>query len=358
VRGSALTSRQLASVAAVRANRRSAVPASLQSPSEALKNGGHVAQNALLAALLMFLLVFPSQLFNSTFDKHHERVESFWRKRLRREHIAKSRASTPTRRALAYLVVVCVGAIVAGFLDPHFGIKAASMALLVGVIAAILFGAALGGFTSRAFRQARHHRTDSTLVAVPSGLVVAFVCVTISRAVHFQPGYLYGLVGGFSFATVLDRREEGRSRFVGFIVVLAIAIVGWVLFVPVSRSANHPHPNFGVLAADAFLAAIFIGGIEGALFILVPLRFLPGHHIITWSRAAWAILAFATAFLFVDVLLRPQHGYLGQSSTASALVTYGLFTLFAIASIAFWGWFRTHPDPQHSAETIIERGAR
>jgi hypothetical protein len=350
-RVAALSSRQRASVAAVRAGRRSAVPASLQSPSEALKNAGHVAQNALLAALLVLLLVFPSQLFNSTFDEHHERIESAWRRRFRRPR--GERASTQELRAAAYLVVVLVGALLAGFLDPHFGLHTASVALFVGVIVSTLFATTLGGLINREYRRIRHQPTHATLVAVPAGLVIAFVGVVVSRSVHFQPGYLYGLVGGFSFIVALDQRDEGRSQFVAFVVRLLMAIVAWVLFVPVSHAANHLHPNVGVLVVDAFLAAVFIGGIEGALFSLVPLRFLPGHHVSRWSWTAWAVLAFATAFLFVDVLLRPQGGYLGRSSTASGLVTYGLFTLFGVASVAFWGWFRTHPDPEPSSEPEV-----
>jgi len=188
---------------------------------------------------------------------------------------------------------------------------------------------------------------------VPSGLVVAFVCVAISRAVHFQPGYLYGLVGGFSFAVALDSREAGKSRFVAYAAGLGLAIGAWILFVPISRSANSVHPNFGVLVADAFLAALFIGGIEGALFTLVPLKVFPGHRVFRWSRVAWVILAFGTAFLFVDVLLRPESGYLGQSSTASGLVAYALFAVFGVTSVAFWGWFRLHPDVATSAETEV-----
>jgi hypothetical protein len=348
-----MSPRQLDNVAAVHAGRLSTVPAALQSPSEAFKNAGRVAQNALLAALLVLLLVFPAELFNSTFDKNHARIEAAWRKRFRRGRVAVPRSSTPARRTIVYLVVAFVGALLGGFLDPHFGFSAASMGLLVGVIVSILFGAALAGLTNREFRRARNHPTDARLVAVPAGLAVALVSVVVSRAVHFQPGYLYGLVGGFAFAAALDHREEGRARFVGFVVALAAATVGWFLFVPVSNAANNLHPNFAVLVANAFLAAVFIGGIEGALFNLVPLQFLPGHHVVRWSRVAWAILAFVTAFLFVDVLLRPQTGYLGKSSTASAVVTYGLFAVFGGASVAFWGWFRLHPEPAPSPEDEI-----
>ena len=162
---------------------------------------------------------------------------------------------------------------------------------------------------------------------------------------HFQPGYLYGLVGGVAFTVALSQREEGQSEFTGFFAGLAVALVGWLVFVPVSSAANHLHPSFFVLVADSFVAAVFIGGIEGALFALVPVRFLPGHKVAQWSWPAWIVMAGVTAFLFVNVLLRPENGYLGQSSTASAVVTYGCSRSFGVASIAFWGWFRMHPDP-------------
>ena len=335
---------------AVHAGRLSSVPASLQTPSEAFKNAGHLAQNVLLAALLVLLLVFPAELFNATFDKNHERIEAAWRRRFRRDASVTPHPSTRARRTIVYLVVAFAGALLAGFLDPHFGFSAASMGLLVGVIVSILFGAAL---------QRAHHPRVSPRTAPshrrqacrrPGRARDAFVCVVVSRAVHFQPGYLYGLIGGFSFAVALDHREEGQARFVGFAVGLAVAMAGWFAFVPISHSANHLHPGFAVLVGNAFLAAVFIGGIEGALFTLIPLQLLPGHHVIRWSRVAWAILAFATAFLFVDVLLRPQTGYLGKSSTASAFVTYALFAGFGAASVAFWGWFRLHPDPTPSPE--------
>lgn len=346
-REAAMSSRQLDNLAAVTAGRLSSVPGSLQSPSEAFKNAGHIAQNLALAAILVLLLVFPSQLFNSTFDKHHERIQAPWRKRFGRSKKAASSANdaSSARRAAVYGGVVLVGAVLAGFLDPHFGFKTASYALLIGVIASTLFGAASGGLINRGYRRARDFSASAILVAVPAGLAIAFACVVVSRSVHFQPGYLYGLVGGISFVVALDKREAGRAHFFVFFIGLIVAIVGWLLFVPVSQAANGAHPGLGVLAVDAFLSAVFIGGIEGALFTLVPLRFLPGHDVARWSWIGWGLLAFATSFLFVDVLLRPETGYLGQSSSASAFVTYGLFAIFGLTSIAFWGWFRTHPDP-------------
>jgi hypothetical protein len=325
------------------------VPASLATPSEAFTNAGRVAQNALLAAVLVLLLVFPSQLFNSTFDKHHERIENAWRTRFGSRDRAE-RAADRTSGAWKFVGVAAAGAVVSLFLNPHLKLNAASTAQFAGVLATILFATAVGGLVHRQYRKTRGRPVGATLNAVPSGLAIALACVVVSRLVHFQPGYLYGLVGGVAFAVALTAREEGQSEFAGFFAGLVVALLAWMAFVPVSSAANHLHPSFLVLVADSFVAAVFIGGIEGALFALVPVRFLPGHKVAQWSWPAWVVMAAVTAFLFVNVLLRPENGYLGQSSTASAVVTYGLFAVFGVASVAFWGWFRLHPDPTTSAE--------
>ena len=94
----------------------------------------------------------------------------------------------------------------------------------------------------------------------------------------------------------------------------------WLVFAPVSSVEGHRHPAVWVVVLNAVLVALFIGGIEGLLFGLLPLKFMPGHQLAQWSWAAWAAIMMAVAVLFVEVLLRPSTGYRGKSSTASVTV--------------------------------------
>jgi hypothetical protein len=340
-----MTPRQSASLAAAARGSRSVVAASLATPAEAAKGGGRLATNVVLAGLLVLLLVFPSELFNSTFSKHHERIEVVLRRILPWRRAAPAAPSPKGASALVYLGVIVAAAIIGGFLDPKFGLHMASLALVLGVLAAGLTGATLAWGVNRLYRGVRHAPTEAMIKVIPLGLAVAIVCVVISRSVQFQPGYLYGAVGGVGFVTALERSDGGRSTFVAIVAGMAIAIGAWFAFVPVSALANHLHPGLPILIVDSVLASLFIGGIEGALLGLIPLEVLPGHEVSRWSWIGWGIAAFTAAFLFVDVLLRPQSGYLGKSTTSSTLVTYGLFAAFAVVSVAFWGWFRLRPDP-------------
>lgn len=346
--GSTLDSHQQASLAAVRRGTRSVVAASVSTPAEAVRGSGRLAANVVLAGLLVLLLVFPSELFNSTFSKHHERIERAlgrllpWRSKVSSEATASTKAGVPL---WAYVAIVVAVAVISGFLDPRFGLHMASLALVLGILAATMVGAALAWLINRVYRGVRRAPTEAVIKVIPLGLAVAAVCVVISRLVHFQPGYLYGAVGGIGFVTALESSDDGRSTFFSIVVGMAVAVGAWFAFVPVSALANHAHPGLPILIVDAVLASLFIGGIEGALLGLVPLQVLPGHAVSRWSWAGWGVAAFAAAFLFVDVLLRPQSGYLGKSSTASTAVTYGLFAFFGMVSVLFWAWFRLRPDP-------------
>jgi hypothetical protein len=173
---------------------------------------------------------------------------------------------------------------------------------------------------------------------------VAAACVLVSRLTEFAPGYLYGLVGGAVFAGALEKRTEGRAETVTLLAGLLLALGAWVLFEPVAHAANGADPSLGILVADSTLAGLFIGGIEGLMFALIPLRFLPGHRVKQWGWIPWALLTALALYLFVHVLLVPSAGYLGQSTKATTTVTIALFAGFGVLSLGFWAWFRFRPE--------------
>ncbi|HEX5088481.1 MAG TPA: FGLLP motif-containing membrane protein [Nocardioides sp.] len=337
------------SVAAVDAGRRSSFPGAVVVPSESLSTVvDRLPQDLLLVGILALLIVFPAQVFNSTYEENHERVErTFGRLRRRRAPPAEEQpAAGPgrVRRIVVFLVSVVLGTLLGGLLDPNFGADRPTTALLVGVFVALLVAVGVAVGSGWLFRSVRHLSRDWYLRAIPSGLVVGIVCVLVSRLTHFAPGYLYGVLGGAVFAGALARRTEGGAETVTMLGGLVVALGAWVAFEPVAHAANSAHPSLGVLVADSFLAALFVGGIEGMLFSLIPLRFLPGHRVKQWGWVPWALLTVLTAYVFVHVLLTPASGYLGRSTAATTNLTIALFAGFGVFSMGFWAWFRFRPD--------------
>ena len=337
------------SAAAVDAGRRSSVPGAVTVPSESVRTiTDRLPQDLLLVAVLGLLMVFPAQIFNSTYEENHERIARFagrFRRRRRSEEGAAP-AAVPGRfrRVAVFVVSAGLGTVLGGLLDPGFGANRATAALLIGVFVALLVAVAIATLSGWTFRTARHRPHSWYLRAIPSGLVVAVACVLVSRLTDFAPGYLYGILGGAVFAGVLEKRTEGRAETVTLIAGLLVALGAWIAFEPVAHAANAAHPNLGVLVADSLLGCLFIGGIEGMLFSLIPLRFLPGHRVRQWGWVPWVLLTALTLYVFVHVLLMPSAGYLGRSTSASTNVTIALFGAFGVLSMVFWAWFRFRPE--------------
>lgn len=402
-----MTEEEARSSLAVARGDRSTVPAALVTPSDAASDSKRLVENLMLAALLALLMVFPAQIFNSTYEENHERIDAVlgrlpWRSRAQRVVTAAGEEGPPEmdafsgaipedashemssagagsdvslpvtpdagnteaavavaghragrgRRALIFVLVAAVGAIIGGFLDPGFGFHRSSIALLIGVFFSVMIGVGVAALAARSYRRAGSRPSEWVLHAIPSALLVAVVCVLISRLVKFQPGYLYGLVGGAAFVAALGRREEGRSEVAVIAAALALALVAWVVFGVVASQANDPHPAFGVLVADSLLAGLFIGGIEGLLFSLIPLRFLPGYRVKGWSWVVWIVLTAIVTFTFVNVLLRPASGYLGQSTQASVTLAGILFVAFGVSSVLFWLYFRLRPSTEQGSSPV------
>ena len=327
---------------------------SLATPASVLAAPVTLLISAAIALAAVLLITFPSHLFNRTYEENHEVIRYWWERRfpwilhLRLRALAGGRRGL--RDGLGYAAVVLCGGILAALLDPRFGLNLRTVALFTGAVFALLAGAFVGFAAAAGYRVARHRAGSWHLHALPSGLLVGAACVMVSRLTDFQPGYLYGLIGGVVFARQLTKREEGHTVAVTSLVTLAMAVAAWLAWVPVSaQSAAHPS-SFGWAVASNFLAAVFVSGMVGLLIGLVPLRFLPGDKLASWHRGVWGAVFGLAALSVIEVMLRPQSAG-ARVAAAPFLTTAGLFIAFGLASVAFWGYFKVRRDSTPSAKT-------
>jgi hypothetical protein len=185
-----------------------------------------------------------------------------------------------------------------------------------------------------------HHQDGEwgRLRVLPGTAVVAIVCVAVSRLVHFQPGYLYGLIAGLALRRQLETDTNGALTAASAVSIFSLGILAWIARVPVAHAASGPHPGVWWVGLEACLAAITILGIETVVICLIPLRFVEGSKLEAWSRTAWALVFGLAAFGFVHVLLRPDSGYVAATSSRATVVV--LFLVFGLLSVAFWAYFR------------------
>ncbi|MDQ1403349.1 MAG: hypothetical protein QOG03_1665 [Actinomycetota bacterium] len=340
---------------------RSTVVAAIPTVKDVSKSGKVILINLVVVALLILLITFPAQLFNSTLDEHYDEVRGWFRLPGRRDRPPAPRPApqdvSRSRRIRLYVMFLAGTAILHGFLDPRFGLDAASATLVLGMVIGIPIVTLVSSAASLAYARVKHG-DRGVMRVLPGTLAVGIVCVVISRLAHFAPGYLYGLIAGFAFSRKLSKEEEGRRAAITSTWVLAVSMVAWLALSPLQGHVIHGFFGFFFEMVLSSLTSVFLGGIEGMALGLVPMRTLTGEKIFRWNKAVWlALFAFAL-FVFVHLLLHPQSGF-GAAEHPTPLFTWlGLFIAFGAASILFWAYFRYRParptSPVEPAASVVE----
>lgn len=297
-----------------------------------------IALSGIVAAGLLILLAFPSQLFNATFTENYDEIRGWFRlpKRVF-DAVGKGHQS------VAFAAFALVGGLIYSLLSPDFGLNQASLALLAGMTVAVAV-VTIGFAIPSAVYMRKNYGEWGKIAVLPGSLVVGLVCVTLSRLLHFQPGYVYGVLAALVFAHALREKEQGRTSAITAAFMLAVSVGAWALRVPVSAAAAEPGADVWLVALESCLGAIFLLGLESVVVGLLPMRFLDGARVKDWSGVAWAVLFATGLFALVHVLLSPGSGYVGHTSGQVTIAVLVLYVTFGAISVAFWAYFRYRPE--------------
>jgi photosystem II stability/assembly factor-like uncharacterized protein len=340
------------------------ISSALLTPAEAFGSPAADALAALITILTVIFITFPAQLFNYTLKENYEELRKWWEGPLRRLHRLRGHpehVSEKRRDQITFGLVVLVGAVLDGFLDPKFGFSASSALTLASMILALLVSIATPNLAAFYYRKLRHRPTTFRLHALPAGLTVAIVSVLISRATSFEPGYLYGLVCGVAFATQLAVHEDGHVAGISSLCSMSVAVVAWLIWVPVHTAAALPGTAAWQVLLTDLLAAVFVGGLVGNVVGLLPLNFMQGGTLAKWHKGAWAAVYGVTTFGFIQTMLQPESAVANRGS-APAITALILFALFGGASIAFFLYFdrkkreRKEDAPANQDPAAAQRG--
>ena len=241
------------------------------------------------------------------------------------------------RRAANFVVFLLIGGTLFALLDPRFGFNRTSIALVAGMTLALLV-LTVAWWGPYLLHMRRHHGEWGALNVVWGSLAVGAGSVMLSRFLHFLPGFLFGVLAGLEFETELEDKIEGRMSAVCSLSMTIVALGAWFLTGPVSAASSHGSPAVILVVLNSALVTVFMCGLESAVFALLPLKFMEGKYIVSWSKVAWVSIFGAGAFLFVHILMRPSTGYVsgGAPSMTDVLIAAG--SLFLI-SVSLWTYF-------------------
>ncbi len=312
-----------------------------------------------LGLALFFTLAFglTSALLNATLAQNEELIHARLAPLLAPLRRAAERlprpAEGPRIRIGKPILLLLFSALLYAFLDPGFGISASGAIILLSlfVALAVLVYSYEG---TQALLGARFYKLRARFQLFPIALAFGVACVLLTRWMDFHPGYLYGFVAGFAF---LGMEAETPRRWALLVLagagaLLAASLAAWGLAVPVSRLAEGGLPGASVLYG--VLVAIFVAGLEGLLFTLVPLTFMDGSKVMAWSRAVWGVAFGLAAWLFFHVLINPGSAYLEALTSKKVVLMLGTLAAYGFLTVATWLFFRWYAGRRAAPRAPVE----
>jgi hypothetical protein len=311
-----------------------------------------VSTNFLLTLLLLIVFGTTSALFNNTLDANRLEIDTFfaaWRERFARigRPIAGGLAAIvgsvgPGRRTppLRVAAILLLTGLVYGFLSPDFGLNAQSLILFLSLALGLGIVTYVNEGGAAIFASRRLHVPAGVRVHL-AALSVAVVCVLASRLIDFRPGIVYGFIASTAFLVpaALDRRDEGKVALYPALVLLGVSLVAWLLMGLV-RGLETGADGWPLPFTEALLAVIFVGGLEGTFFNMVPLTFMDGKAVANWSRVVWAVIFGVATFLFWQLLINPDAGYLDALRETKVVVAVTLVVFYVVITLGTWSYFR------------------
>jgi hypothetical protein len=324
--------------------------ASVPAPDEISTDPEVIGSNIFLALLVILAFAFTSTLFNQTLEENRREIEG-WVGRFftpfrritslveQRYGVVAARQPWVQRVVGPALILVLTG-LIYSFLSPDFGFNAKSVVLFVSMLIGVgaityLYKGGQALFTTRRLRLTAGVKLYGVALAIAAG------CVLLSRLVDFQPGFLYGSVAAYTLLApaALDRRQSGQTVFFPAVALLAFSVIAWLLVIPL-REVTEGSDAWWVALPEGAAVAVFVAGLEGLFFNMIPLRFMDGAKIAEWNRLLWFLMFGAAAFLFWWVLLNQEGAYADALAQRRVVAALSLLAFYSNVTLGTWAYFR------------------
>jgi hypothetical protein len=305
-----------------------------------------VLESLALAALLVLLVGFPAELFNSTYEENEETI----RRALSRMTRRKERKNRAVGGLWAGFTFFAISAAFTTLVDPTFDFGWTGATVFAGFAVAIPLTMAAYAYPTEWYQRRASKITGRFHVIALAMLVAAFL-TAMSRLVHFNPGYVYGLIAGFTAKRKLSTSQEAKSVLAGAACVFGLGVAAWIVWGKYDAVAQVSHASHAEAIIGAVIAQLAIMGISSVVFGLMPFKFMDGYQLRTWNLGGWIGVYAVAAFWFALVLIRSNPDVLQQPNLPGAIAEpFILFAVFGVLSILFWLYFRLHPSPENATE--------
>ena len=231
-----------------------------------------------------------------------------------------------------------------GFLEPGFGFNEKSL-IVIGSL--LLAAGAITYLTDGAevFIANQVYGQNAAVRLFPFAIIIAAISVVISRLLSFEPGVIYGFVALAVYLRPpnLTPAQEGRSVWIPAALLLCLSVVCWLALIPLRDAIDGGNDSFLIAFLEGVAVAVFIGGLEGVFFNMLPISFMDGDKVFKWNKLIWALTMGAAALLFWHVLLNDQREYFGALSETTTMVAIIVGGVCLGLTVVTWLFFKLRP---------------
>ena len=324
---------------------------SVPRPGDLSSDLGIILTNILFGGFTLVLMLATAEIFNQTVEENEDDIRG-WFERISGplkgvfDIIGNvGRLITDGRGVaglLAPIVLLALAALLYGLEEPGYGVNEQSVVIFFSFLAA--FAVLTYVYDGGQLLMTNSFGLPGSIRLFPAGIIVALFCIAMTRLLGFQPGIIYGFIAAHTLVagSVITRDQEGRQILFPALVLLTICAAAFLLLAP-ARDLATDNNSLWASIPEGVAVGIFVGGLEGMFFQMVPIKFMDGHRLWAWSKLAWLGFTGVTAFLFWHVLLnaeRQSYDALSDTTPAIALLlmlicfglTLAMYLLFRVRS--------------------------
>ena len=317
---------------------------------------GIILTNVVLGGFTLVLMLLSAEIFNQTLEENEGEIKKWFR-----------RISTPLKGLfgvigdigrvitdgrgiaglLAPIVLLALAALLYGLEEPGYGINNQSVVIFISFLAA--FAVLTYVYDGGQLLMTNSFGIPGSIKLFPAGIFIALFCIALTRLLGFQPGIIYGFIAAHTLVagSVITRGQEGRQILFPALVLLTVCAAAFLLLAP-SRELATDTDSLWASIPEGVAVGIFVGGLEGLFFQMVPIKFMDGHRLWAWSKLVWLGVTGIIAFLFWHILLNVESqsfDTLSKTTPAIALLLMGLCFGLTLAMYLFFRIKNRAPSP-------------
>ena len=136
----------------------------------------------------------------------------------------------------------------------------------------------------------------------------------------------------------MSAREKGMIIVVPLAGLLTVSAVAFFLIDPL-RQFSQDNPGVWATLPETIAVALFVGGAESALLILLPIKYNDGENVWGWNKMVWLLLAVPAMFMFFHAIVNDEEigALVGDEGTLTLMIIALLVLAIALAT---WLYFR------------------